>query len=138
MTQIDQNPHALAVIAALEADGLAVGDGVAPRQGDPPTIVAPCVIVHMVAGGEIDGTLGDPDGWADTRVQLTAVGRVAAEARRTADLAGQALEAGITVAGRSIRRLRPIEPWSGVARDHDVTPPLFYATRTYGLFTFPT
>jgi hypothetical protein len=139
MTRIAQGPHALAIIAALEASSLTVGDGVAPRTGHPPQIVAPCVVVHMVPGGDIDGTLGDPEGWADARFQLTAVGRVAAEARRSADLADAALEAnGVTVPGRVIRRLRPVEPWGRVQIDHDVTPPLFYATRTYGLFTFPT
>jgi hypothetical protein len=138
MTQIAQGPHALAIIAALEADDLTVGDGVAPRVGNPPKIVAPCVVVHMVPGGAIDGTAGDPDGWADARFQLTAVGRLAAEARRYADLAAAALEThGLAVAGRAVRRLRPIEPWGRVERDHDVTPPLFYATRTYGVWTFP-
>ena len=139
MTEIGQNAHALAIVAALEADGLVVGDVAAPRQGNPPKIVAPCVVVHMVPGGEIDGTAGDPDEWADARFQLTAVGKVAAEARWYADRAAAALAAnGVTVAGRSIRRLRPIEPWGRVERDQDLTPPLFYSTRTYGLFTFPT
>lgn len=138
MTEIAQNPHALAVIASLEAAGLTVGDGVAPRDGSPPRIVAPCVVVHMVPGGAIDGTAGDPDGWADARFQLTCVGRVAAEARYTADLADSALgDNPPTVDGRKVRRVRPVEPWGRVERDNDVTPPLFYATRTWGLWTFP-
>ncbi len=139
MTLIEQDPHALAVVASLEAGGLTVGDGEAPRTGNPPKIVAPCVVVHMVPGGQVDGTAGDPDGWADARFQLTAVGRMAAEARHVADRAGQALDTnGITVPGRKIRRLRPVGPWGPTVRDNDVTPPLFYATRTYGMFTFPT
>ena len=134
---IAQDPHALAIIAALEADSLTVGDGEGGEVNG--TITAPQIIVHLIPGGTIDGSIADPDEWADARFQLTAVGRVAAEARWYADKAATALEANaVTVAGRSIVRVRPVEPWGRVEVDHDVTPPLHYSTRTFGLFTFPT
>lgn len=134
---IEQDPHALAIIAALEADDLTVGDGVGGETAG--TVTAPQVIVHLIPGGRVDGSAADPDEWADARFQLTAVGRVAAEARWYADKAASALESNaVTVAGRSVQRVRPTEPWGPVTKDHDVTPPLFYSTRQYGLFTFPT
>lgn len=141
MTQIEQNPHALAVVAALEAAGLAVGDGVAPRVGagssDP--FVAPCVVVYMIPGGMIDGPLGDPDADGDGRFQLTSVGRLASEARWYADKALAAVSApgAVVVPGRSIQRVRPMGTWGGVERDDSVPiPPLFYVTAVFGLFTF--
>ena len=91
----------------------------------------------MVAGGTVGGTLGCPDELVDARFQLTAIGRLAAEARDVADRAAAALEGGLAVPGRRIRRVRPIDPWSRIERDEDVQPPLFYAVRTYGLFSFP-
>lgn len=133
---MDQNPHALAIIASLQAAGLTVGDGVAPKSSDG-KIVAPCVVLHMIPGGEIDGTAAAPDEWADGRFQLTAVGRVAAQARDYADQATQALiDNPITVTGRSVQRVRPIEPWGRVERDDAVSPPLFYSTRRHGLWSF--
>jgi hypothetical protein len=134
---IEQNPHALAIIAALEADALTVGDGDGAETAG--TVTAPQIIVLLIPGGRIDGSIADPDEWADARFQLTAVGRVAAEARWYADKAATALETNaVTVAGRSVMRVRPTQPWGPVTKDLDVTPPLFYSTRTYGLFTFPT
>lgn len=132
---MDQNPHALAIIEAIEADDLTVGDGVAARFEE--TIVAPQVVLHMIPGGSIDGTAGSPDEWADARFQLTAIGRVASEARWYADKAADALaDNALDVDTRSIQRVRPVEPWGRVTRDDDVTPPLFYVTRVFGLWSF--
>lgn len=132
---MDQNPHALAIIAALELDSLTVGDGVASQSGS--AIVAPQVVLHMLPGGSVDGTAASPDEWVDGRFQLTAIGRVAAEARYYADRAADSLASNtLDVDTRSIQRVRPLEPWGQVLRDDDVSPPLFYATRTYGLWSF--
>lgn len=132
---MDGDPHALAIIAALEADSLTVGDGKGRETNG--AVTAPQIIVHMIPGGTIDGTAQDPDDWADARFLLTAVGRTAAEARWYADKGAAALAGNpVTVAGRTIRRVRPTEPWSKVEQDNDLTPPLFYATRQFGLWSF--
>lgn len=131
MAAIQQNPHALALLATLATGGLAVGDGVAP-----PTHPGRYAVLHMLPGGEIDGTASDPEEWIDGRFQITAVGRNASEARWVADQAGIALTGPVTVAGRSIQRVRPLEAWGGVTRDDDVSPPLFYATRVFGIYSF--
>jgi hypothetical protein len=131
-TRIEQHPHAVAVLAALQAAGLSVGDHHAPA-GNPPYVV-----LYVIGGGVVDGTLGTPDSDGDLRFQVTAVGRHPGEARWIADRAAAALtDEPITVAGRVAQRVRPIEASSGVQRDDDVTPPLFYATARYGLWTFP-
>lgn len=131
---LDSNPHALALLAVLgTVDGLDVGDGVAPDDH-----TGRYVVLHMLPGGEIDGTAADPDEWADARFQITAVGRVASEARWVADLAHEALVTEtVAVDGRSIQRVRPLDAWARVERDDDQAPPLFYATRVYGLWSFP-
>lgn len=137
MAAIEQNPHALALLAALDLDshGIAVGDGAAPTEHD-----GRYLVLHMLPGGEIDGTAADPDEWIDGRFQLTAVGRNASESRWVADRANAAIAvpAAVTVAGRSIQRVRPLEGWGGVQRGDDLVPPLFYTTRVYGLFSFDT
>jgi hypothetical protein len=134
MAYIAQNPHALAIIAALEASsGVPVGDAVAPEMHS-----GRYVVVYMLPGGEIDGTAADPDEWIDGRFQLTAVGRVASEARWVADKAAEAVTAdgAVTVTDRTIQRVRPLDSWGGVVRDDDVTPPMFYTTRIFGLYSF--
>lgn len=136
---IEQDPHALGVIATLEAAGLTVGDGVG-KVDSGGELITPQVIVHMIPGGQIDGTAASPDAWADARFQLTAVGSIARQARWALDKASTALaDNGVTVAGRVIQRVRPVEnqPWGKTERDQDVTPPVFYATRVYGMHSFP-
>lgn len=138
MTDIEpeQNPHARAIIAALEAADLTVGDGVAPKSADAKQFVAPCVVLYTRAGGFKTGTLAQPDVDGDMRFQLTAVGRLAAEARQYADRAHDALKAHpIDVDGRLICRVRRLWVASTIERDEDVTRPLFYLPVEYGLFT---
>lgn len=131
------DPHVTAIVGVLAAGGLTVGDGEG-RKDSTGKVIAPQVIVYPIPGGFTDGSLAEPDGWADCRFQLTSVGRVAAEARRQLDLAWEALEASsLAVPGRRILRLRPIDPMSRVERDHDITPAWFYATRVFGFHTFP-
>jgi hypothetical protein len=137
VTLIDHDEHALAIISAIEEDGYTVGDGEGVKNGA--VVVAPQVIVHLIPGGSIDGTLGDPDEWGDGRFQLTGVGQVARQARWIVDRAAEAIAAnGVVVEGRKIRRVRPLSPWGPSSIDRDVTPPLFFATRVFAFFTFPT
>lgn len=137
--RIAQNPHALAIIAALELEGLDVGDGHAPHDVAPDDPAwTPYVVLYMLSGGEVDGTAANPDSYGDLRFQLTSVGRLAAEARYIADRAAQAfLVYPVTVPGRSVQRVRPIEASNGVRRDDDVQPPLYTVVARFGAFTFP-
>lgn len=137
MALVGAYAHAQAIIDTLGNAGLVVGDGEAPRPAGRSEIITPCVVFHMVDGGLVDGTLADPDEWVDARFQLTAVGRVAAEVRDIADKASAALAGGVTVAGRRVMRVQPIDPWGRVERDNDVTPPVYYCTQLWRLFSFP-
>lgn len=133
MDRISQDRHALALIAALTAPGLTVGDHRKPDGASPPYTV-----FYMLPGGEVDGSLETPDADGDLRFQLTHVGRLPAEARWEADRASTALlSAAVTVAGRSIDRVRPLEASNQVQRDDDIDPPLFYLVARYGAWTTP-
>lgn len=138
---VELNPHALAILGALTAAGLAAGDGEAPK-----THTGRYVVLYMISGGETDGTAADPDEWIDGRFQLTCVGRSASEARWVADQAGKAVTApgAVQVAGRGIQRVRPLDGGVNVQRDDDPARPtdgtpqtgLFYATRDFGFYSF--
>mgnify|MGYP000312407618 CR=1 FL=1 len=138
--RIAQNPHALGIIAALEAEGLDVGDGIAPHDVTSTDDEAwtPYVVLYMLPGGDVDGTAGSPDSDGDLRFQLTSVGRTAAEARHVNDRAAQAFRDNpVEVPGRSVQRVRPLEATNAVRRDDDVQPPLFFVVARYGAWTFP-
>lgn len=149
MTFIEVDPHAQAILAVLETavmpDGapVRVGDGVAPlrAQNDPNSVVAPCAVLHMRAGGSVTGSIGCINTDAIFRFQVTCVGRTAREARVLADTIGAYIEgAEVTVDGRETVRIgRP--PGSGPIltpeRDDDIVPPLFYVPVEYRLWTVP-
>lgn len=149
MTYIEIDPHVEAILEVLRTatmpDGalVKIGDGVAPlrQANDPNSIVAPCAVLHMRAGGTVSGSLGVINTDAIFRFQVTAVGKTAREARVVADCVGAYIEgATITVEDRETVRIgRP--PGSGPLmqpqRDDDVTPPLFYVPVEYRLWTVP-
>jgi uncharacterized protein DUF3168 len=116
--------HTDAVIAALDAAGLEVGDAVAPNANPP------YVVVYRVFDRR-DGTLTRPDDDATITYQVTCVGTSRKQAEWLADEVGQALEAGLIVSGRKIPRIAPEAGSGTVMRDDDVTPPLFYVTPRY-------
>lgn len=140
MTQaIAQNPHALAILAALTTAGVAAGDGHAPHSIDPGSDAwTPYSVLYMLNGGELDGPLNAPEADGELPFQLTSVGRLAAEARYQADEATAAITTtAITVTGRTIQRARLSEAGSGVQRDDDVQPPLFYVVQRFVLTSRP-
>src|SRR3712207_5058636 len=99
---VAQNPHAEAILAALEAAGLTVDDAWAPETSPP------YVVLYMLPGGEVDGTAASPDSDADLRFQLTTVASHPSQARDIADEAAAALDGlTLTVPGRSVDRIRP-------------------------------
>lgn len=132
---IDTDSHARSIFDKLEADGLTVGDGIAPAGSDG-RILAPCVIVHMLPGGIYEGGPDEPSRNSQIRFQLTSVGLTASQARITATRAGEALkDGGFTVDGRSIQGVEPFTH-PGVSRDDDLTQPLFYAVQVWSAWSF--
>jgi hypothetical protein len=119
--------HTNAVIAALEADGLTVGD--ATGEG----LSAPYVVVYRISGTR-DGEADAPDDRAELVFQLTCVGTGRQQAEWVQDKAEAALRS-IAVAGRSVRLY--VDSDGPVSRDDDAPIPLFYSTPRYRLWTTP-
>lgn len=126
------DPHTQAVIGVLEAAGLTVGDHDAPDPAVPPYSV-----VYLLDDLLVDGTAAAPDDDAQLHTQITSVGAGARQAEWEADRVRTALHgATLTVAGRSVQPVR-LREGRGVARDDDVTPPLFYAVTRVAFWSFP-
>lgn len=135
MTQPDLLPHAEAIIDRLESADLVVGDHVAPKSPNG-QIVAPCVVLYLLPGGQQSGNLGQVDVDAWLPFQLTCVGRMAAQAMNTADIAHQALTGTpLEITDRHIASIRRNGFGARAERDDDVTPPLFYVPVQYRLWT---
>lgn len=129
MTVADVRVHTDAVIAALEAANLTVGD--ADAEG----LTPPYVVVYPIAGGEMFGSLDDPYEDADLLYQVTCVGRTREQAEAITNRA-MALLNGFSVTGRSIALVSP-EGTPGTRPDHDVDPPVFYSTPRFRIKTTP-
>lgn len=128
--------HTDAVIAALESAGLDVGDAVAPADG--PALLkggTGYVVVYPVAGGASYGTLADHAEDAEIIMQVTCVGATREQAAWLADACNVLLD-GLEVEDRSVP-LVTLEVTPGVNRDDNQTPPVFYATPRYRIFSTP-
>lgn len=136
MTLADPRTHADAVIAALTAAGLTVGDAADPTgpfgwQGVPgQSDFAAYVIVYPLTQS-FDGGLGCSDDDSDLAWQVTCVAETRErcqwlENKVNTALVGQPL----TVAGRFVPRVRR-DGGAGVRRDDTTQPPLFISTPRY-------
>lgn len=129
-----------AIAATLTTAGLNVGIHERPFDipHDPKSPSwEPYCVVELTEGGSYDGTAADPDDFIDGRFTLITVGRLAREALHVADQARVAVTAGFAVTGRSIQRVRPLFDDLEVFHEESVSPPVFYASRLYGFFSFP-
>lgn len=105
-----------ALITALEATGLTVGDADADGL-DPPF----CVL-YPRPEGRFSGTLGDTTKFAEKVDQATCVGATREQSQWVADKVLGTLN-GLSIPGRFVCRVHPDVP--GTFRDDDVTPPLY-------------
>lgn len=133
MTIAAARPHIKAVIDALEAAELAVGDGEAP---DPvPDPVKYCV-VYGIPGGRNFGTLENPFEDAEIPVQVNCVGGSRWQADWLRDEVVEILCAGFEVPNRSISRVEPIgQP--NRDRDDLADPPVFVSMQRFMLRSTP-
>lgn len=122
--------HTDAVIAALQATGLTVGDSQAPAGAPPYGVVYP------ISGGDSYGTLGDRNGDAELVYQVTCVGSSRKQAEWVADKALGLLAGFAAPTGRSVP-LVALESMPGIQRDDEKSPPLFYATPRFRVFSTP-
>ena len=134
--------HTSAVIDALRAAGLTVGDGIGSRwqDGGWQPLSVPYVVLYAIPGGDRRGVLSDP--WADAELvyQATSVHTGPDGARHQADRVEEVLvgaPAPFTVPGRSLPSCRP-DPGGSEGRDDDTAgPPLFYVATRFRLKTTP-
>lgn len=129
-----------AVIAALDAAGLTVGDGQKPDSAGwnaARTRFEPYVVVHGLPGGTTDGPLDDADADAEPLYQITAHGASRAQAEWCADEARTVmLAAAFTISGRTVAQVS-IDMLGGCRRVDDLQPPQWQAVDRYRVLTVP-
>lgn len=128
---LSQRAHTDAIIQTLEALDLPVGDAKRP-EGDHNRY---CV-VYPIPGGEVSGTLEDPNEDAEFVYQVTCVGTKARDQAEWVVDKVLLLLGGISVADRYVARVF-LDSLPGIRRDDEVSPPLFYATPRFRVKTTP-
>ena len=142
MTIFEASPFTNAIVAALEDDGLLVGDGEQPAgagwQGEPDVSVFKAyMVVHAMVGGLLDGSIGDPDDDGSLMYQVSAYGATRAQCEWAADQARRVILTGpLLVAGQRVVRVR-VDMLGGARRDDEVQPPLWLSAERYRLLTTP-
>lgn len=127
MTAPDVLPHVDSVQAALQAGGLTVYLGGAPEAP-----AARYCVLYPDPGRAVSESLADRRTDLAFWVTVTCVGPTAEQALWVAGRVRQALDAPLTVAGRRMWRAED-HGGPSVARDNDVTPPVFFLPVEYYL-----
>lgn len=128
-TAPDIGPHLDAVVGALEGAGLAVGQGGAPS---PVPASKRYVVVYFDPGTVGKESLADERTDLAVLFQVTCVGPTATQCLWVAQQVRRALFGPLAVEGRNA--FRPEEKGGPpVARDDDVSPPLYFLPVQYGL-----
>lgn len=127
-------PHRNAVLAALQASGVAVGEGGAPATVPESQMYA---ALYMDPGWSRTASLADQRTTFQGLFQVTCVGPTAEKALWVADTVRTALYAPLTVDGRAAWRPEELGG-PPVQRDDDVTPPLYFVPVQYRLMSIPT
>lgn len=135
-------PVTEAIIAALTAAGLVVGDGEKPELGGWTGTPGESdfngyVVVHPIGATEIDGTLDNPSDDVWPLHQLSSYGAVRAQCEQIADTARTVmLTVPIVVVGRHVGRYQ-IDFLGVAVRVDDVQPPIYMAPDRYTAYTTP-
>lgn len=137
--------HTDAVIAALEAAGLAVGDADDPTDPygwqavEGASTFLGYAIVYTFPGDIFSGPYGCPDDDATLIWQVTCVGATRAQSESIADLVNAALLGlRLPVTGRTVDPIRGDVGTGGGRRDDTVEPNLFISTPRFRAFSSPT
>lgn len=144
MVTYQARPLTDAVIAALTAEGLTVGDGEKPATaagwaGAPGmSVFREYVVVHPIGAAEIDGSNDDPDDDVWPIYQLSSFGAHRAQCEAIADKARVALlDADLVIPGRAVARMR-IEFLGGSIRFDSPQPPIYMNADRFTAYTTPT
>ncbi|MFJ3201017.1 hypothetical protein [Streptomyces sp. NPDC086989] len=120
-----------AIVAALTAGGLVVGDGGAPAKASIPS-TGIYAAIYFDPGQSLSESLADQRTDFSLSFQVTCVGPTAEKCRWAAHRARMALYAPLVVAGRSAWRPEELGG-PPIQRDDDVSPPLYYLPVQYRL-----
>lgn len=136
------SPFTTAILAALEDDGLNVGDGEQPTgagwQAEPDaSVFHPYVVVHSMVGGLLDGPIGEPDEDGSLTYQVSSYGATRAQCEWAADQARRVMLTGpLLVPDARVLRVR-VDMLGGARRDDEVQPPIWVSAERYRLTTTP-
>lgn len=121
-----------AVITALATTGKQIGDGVAPAAA-----VFPYAVVTPLADVGYSGPINDGQADVEMAWQVTAVGQTRSQAQWMQDACRDALINGsLSISGRTVMTI-DLSGGSGVERDDDFQPPLFYAVDIFEIMLTP-
>jgi hypothetical protein len=131
--------HTNAIIAAIEALGVTVGDGGGDQDGSVQTDLTPPYAVVYALGSTFAGSMAtddlDSDAWPTTQVTFVGVGREQVQWLQNkvrVGLVGQRL----TVANRALGIVR-LHMELPAGRDTTVTPYLWWAVDQYRCYSTP-
>ncbi|MEU3665747.1 hypothetical protein [Streptomyces virginiae] len=127
----DIKPHVDAIMAALTAGGLVVGDGVAPPKSSiPPTGIY--AVLYCDPGQSVSESLADQRTDFQLSFQVTLVGPTAEKVRWAGQRCRDALHGPLAVTGRNAWRAEE-DGGPPIQRDDDVSPSLYYLPVQYRL-----
>lgn len=122
-----------AVIAALEAAGLIVGDGVKPDGVQPDRGYC---IVYPLTGGQMDGSMWNIHEDASVPIQVTAQGHTRRECEWVVDEVRAVMLGGFAPALTDRKVIHVSQDFAGgVIRDDDVQKPMWYSPERYEVRT---
>lgn len=127
-----QRDHTASVINVLTAAGMSAGDGVKPAGA-----ALPYVVVLPFGGPPASGPVSDQHADVSPQVLVRGVGLTQASAEIAADNARAVLlSTPLAVPDRVVTQV-VLETSQPVQRDDDVSPPLYYSTDVYAVWTTP-
>lgn len=130
--------HVDGLMALLAAQLGGLGEAVAVYRAKAPAAAVPPYVVLYAGPGRHEGSLGDRFRDLFLEFQITAVGTTSEQAEWAADAARLVLlTMQPTVPGRQVQPLWQVDSSQPVARDDDVTPPLFYLPVIYQMRSDP-
>lgn len=131
-----------AVIAALEAGSIMVGDGEQPLgsgwAGAPgASAFTPYVTLYVVDDGMVDGTLGTPHDGGQIVFQPTCVGATRQQASWMGDTVRELMLTALPSSDTHTAMLVSVDGLSGARKDDTIEPPVWIVTDHYRVHLSP-
>lgn len=128
------SPHIDAIISALSATTIPIGDGEAPQNTEPPY-----AILYLVSGLPPEGPLDDWQADLTLQFQLTCVGVTSEQARLVADLCSAVMvKENISIPGRRVMFIQQDGYTRDMREERSIPNPIFSTVVQYIVKTTPT